>query len=704
MDKKVALIIPIFNVETYLRECLESLIHQSYKNLSIILIDDGSTDSSLDIAKEYARNDDRIIIITKLNGGQSSARNAALTYLNGGLSTNFIKDEEGLKSFELSSKADEDKVLNVKELLSAKENLELQVDYIQFVDSDDYIELHCVSECVKRMQGVDIVWTDTKPFYDGVKDTQWLSPLKWLDYNEEQILSRDDFLTRIMFKKQYFFHFAAAAGMISFRFLQRIGLQFINFIVQEDDYFGILLFAQAQSIYVFPKKMYHYRIRKNSIMNYGKNINKDTIPIFFRKYLQDFNHDIKATKEYLHTSSAVKTALGIVEFLNACKCAYTKAVIEKYLLPTYIRNAFDILYSPNDPLNLIPHLKELEAFSPKGVSRKIQAEIPYQIGSYLLSLKNFKDFFKGFGVILKMLNSYKKFKKIYKERIEKFPFAKLKNSSETKEVQKHLSYRLGKAIVRANEKWYLFYLFLPFEFLWVLITFRISKIFRKNAYKLLLQENKNLHHRLNHLQYLVYQTFDNPSNLQFMLEKMKVSLCYEGIFIKMLESKERKICVDFSVKEGNFLDLALFCKAFVYAYEGSFTYYLLQAKYKDEKNISLKNAYLCSKNSNDFIDRSSKNGLGLVPALYWKKQNPNFIYFKESLDKIFSKEERIYLLKLEINCKNYTLIDELLENEHLGKIDFIFLQIQELFKTSRLYENYKEKLSLLANIIDLSCD
>ena len=86
MQKKVAVIIPIYNVEKYLEDCLHSIIHQTYKNLEIILIDDGSTDASATIAKKYFDKDKRITIIFKSNGGQGSARNAGIEYIQDGFS------------------------------------------------------------------------------------------------------------------------------------------------------------------------------------------------------------------------------------------------------------------------------------------------------------------------------------------------------------------------------------------------------------------------------------------------------------------------------------------------------------------------------------------------------------------------------------------------------------------------------------------
>lgn len=65
----LSVIVPVYNVAAYLRECLDSLLHQTYHNLEIILVDDGSTDDSPLICAEYARKDERIHLITKVNGG-----------------------------------------------------------------------------------------------------------------------------------------------------------------------------------------------------------------------------------------------------------------------------------------------------------------------------------------------------------------------------------------------------------------------------------------------------------------------------------------------------------------------------------------------------------------------------------------------------------------------------------------------------------
>lgn len=80
---KVSIIIPIYNGEKYLDVCLKSVVSQTYKNLEIILIDDGSTDSSPEICDKWSQKDDRIIVVHKKNGGLSDARNKGLDIMSG---------------------------------------------------------------------------------------------------------------------------------------------------------------------------------------------------------------------------------------------------------------------------------------------------------------------------------------------------------------------------------------------------------------------------------------------------------------------------------------------------------------------------------------------------------------------------------------------------------------------------------------------
>lgn len=108
MNPLISIIVPVYNVEDYLKECLDSIVNQTYKNLDIILVDDGSTDSSGKICDKYADKDNRIKVIHKHNAGVVEAR------------------IDGLK--------------------------ESKAEYIIFVDSDDFIETNFVSVMYKNLK------------------------------------------------------------------------------------------------------------------------------------------------------------------------------------------------------------------------------------------------------------------------------------------------------------------------------------------------------------------------------------------------------------------------------------------------------------------------------------------------------------------------------------------------------------------------
>ena len=83
MEPLISVIVPIYNVEKYLYECVDSIINQTYKNLEIILVDDCSPDNCAKICDEYAKRDKRIKVIHKGNGGLSDARNVGMNASSG---------------------------------------------------------------------------------------------------------------------------------------------------------------------------------------------------------------------------------------------------------------------------------------------------------------------------------------------------------------------------------------------------------------------------------------------------------------------------------------------------------------------------------------------------------------------------------------------------------------------------------------------
>lgn len=100
---KVAVIVPIFNTQAYLAECIKSVLSQSYEDLLVVLVNDGSCDNSLEIAKSFAAKDERIVLIDKPNSGVSESRNAVLQLLydacGGEQNADFWQTGGGLRLF-----------------------------------------------------------------------------------------------------------------------------------------------------------------------------------------------------------------------------------------------------------------------------------------------------------------------------------------------------------------------------------------------------------------------------------------------------------------------------------------------------------------------------------------------------------------------------------------------------------------------------
>lgn len=150
-ENLISVIIPVYNVEKYIDQCLQSVINQTYKNLEIILIDDGSPDNCPEICDKYAQSDSRIRVIHKENGGLASSRNAGLDTCTG--------------------------------------------DYISFVDSDDWIDCEMYEKmfCVLQENNLDIVCCAGEYFKD---DNYFDRCLHY--YKEGTVLSGDEITCEIL--------------------------------------------------------------------------------------------------------------------------------------------------------------------------------------------------------------------------------------------------------------------------------------------------------------------------------------------------------------------------------------------------------------------------------------------------------------------------------------------------------------------------
>ncbi|PAF50352.1 hypothetical protein BKH43_04465 [Helicobacter sp. 13S00401-1] len=295
---------------------MDSLTKQTYKNLEIILIDDGSSDKSLAIAKEYATKDPRIFIISKPNGGQSSARNIGLEFISG---TNL---REALKSKDyVNLTAREKEFLELVEIKDAnhifvkKEVLEDAISklpedkYIHFVDSDDFLTLECIKDCVDTLTPeVDIVWHGMCTQVEGYGLGEFIADYYMISLSRypKKILSTYQILNDLEFGHLPW----TCNGIFKASKLNVLDLRF-RYIECEDHLFGLLLFMSCsigitkQSYKTHPnlklvnKQSYIYRIRTNSTCDYFKSKDIDLVPEHL-KPISTYFKNFKKLKKYYH--------------------------------------------------------------------------------------------------------------------------------------------------------------------------------------------------------------------------------------------------------------------------------------------------------------------------------------------------------------------------------------------------------------------
>ncbi|EAL3890839.1 glycosyltransferase family 2 protein [Campylobacter lari] len=370
--KKVGVVIPIYNVEKYLKECLDSVINQTYTNLEIILVNDGSTDeNSLNIAKEYTLKDKRITLFDKKNGGLSSARNVGIEFFSGEYKlknkTQTIKENsliefniEGNNPYEIYTVYKSYKAFNdEQDLTSFTYPI---IDYIIFLDSDDYWELNCIEECVPRMDGVEVVWFDEAKYYEiSCKNQNQSSRLKDINIKREKKITSLEWLRHLARSKMKDFSFACS-GMINFNHINDKKLKFKDHIFAEDHLFGILLFAQAKNIYIYPKIFYYYRIRANSLTNQDKKITKDNILPYFKDIFIAFEGNATLAKEYFKCASWVQISLELVLFIENYQDKKISSLLKDAILYFYIKNAFKIKKFDKDPLCIKEKLQLLKPY------------------------------------------------------------------------------------------------------------------------------------------------------------------------------------------------------------------------------------------------------------------------------------------------------------------------------------------------------
>lgn len=273
----ISVIIPIYNVAPYLRECLESIIHQTYSHLEIILVNDGSTDGSEKIAREYL-SDPRVRLISQENKGLSGARNTGMREARG--------------------------------------------EYLAFVDSDDYLSISYFQEMlsIALENKVDMVCNDgIVRFGKGsYKIPERQNPQKLVPDSQNIVFGGA--VWRFLFAKTL---------------IDRCGVEFLEGKIYEDEAFLYMIAPFCHSFARYSGESYYYRQRADSIMACHKNFRSyDLLDVFEAIYLYYENHQLlerfmppyyflyscgigyENEKEYLQRAKLLIQKLGI------CDCSH----------------------------------------------------------------------------------------------------------------------------------------------------------------------------------------------------------------------------------------------------------------------------------------------------------------------------------------------------------------------------------------------
>ena len=288
MENKISVIIPVYNVEKYIKKCLDSVVNQTFKDIEIIVVNDGSPDNSSKIIKEYMKEDKRIKYYEKDNGGQGSARNLAITKSTG--------------------------------------------EYLIFVDSDDYIDLNMLEKMYDyaKKSKLDIVVCNG-----------------YLDVNDD-ITNFDNFNSSIndLQKRYIVSQTGPCLKLIKAEIIKKNNLLFVENHIYEDIAIVPAYALFTDKIGYIDERFYYYVQRSNSSMNQEK-YSKKLEDIFFaldnlsNKFTEYSNNKFNEELEYLYIENLLHAAsLRFLRFDNYEKHIEKIVSIMKEKFPRWNKNIY----------------------------------------------------------------------------------------------------------------------------------------------------------------------------------------------------------------------------------------------------------------------------------------------------------------------------------------------------------------------------
>lgn len=283
MKMKISVIVPVYNVQAYLAECLDSLLNQTYDNLEVLIVNDGSTDQSAQIAQEYVqRYPHRFTLLHKVNGGLSDARNFAIDKVTG--------------------------------------------DWIAFLDSDDVADTDYYQTMAEVMeQGMDVVVSNIEYFYENGKPSWIMSGLNphHFDTIWQQAFLSPMFAWNKLYKKEFFLD---------------LGYRYPVNTWYEDIPVTMPIFALSKKIGWQTSSVIHYRQREGSIMSVtqGERL-KEIFPVMklVRDQFEKLNIDQQYANEleYLHIEHL--RLYGMFRFLRSSLSVELTKLSDEVMLQHY---------------------------------------------------------------------------------------------------------------------------------------------------------------------------------------------------------------------------------------------------------------------------------------------------------------------------------------------------------------------------------
>ncbi len=281
MNDKISIIVPIYKVEKYLDKCVESLVNQTYTNLEIILVDDGSPDNCPEMCDKWAEKDSRIKVIHKPNGGLSDARNAGMKVVKG--------------------------------------------EYVAFIDSDDYVAVEFIERLYFIMQSEqsDIVECEVLKFAENENPQHSYTDCKVESFCTEKGLSL------LMAEKGFHQH----VWNKLYKSEIVLSVEFAKGKLNEDEFWTYQIFGKAKKVTKVDVPMYFYLQRRGSIMGTSYNIRRlDALEAKAQrqKYIEENFPELTIQAKIDLFSSCVFACQSVMKYMSGDDKKKAKDIILTY--------------------------------------------------------------------------------------------------------------------------------------------------------------------------------------------------------------------------------------------------------------------------------------------------------------------------------------------------------------------------------------